>query len=149
MLWLLKNQNLISHNLLTENDQKFAGPLAQRRERSRARFGVLGPIAMTIRIRGALGLEHCPVNRFQATLGIHQIHSCCIGFICVFGWHQSTCLGLGFKVLLFSVEPIRARPTLACQQGLRVLMFYEQCYFKTIETCCFKQRLEVGAPAMR
>ena len=85
-------------------------------------FVCLKPIAMAIRILpGALGLELCRVNRNQATLKFDQNHWFYIGCISVCGWHRSIFLGLGFRVLLFLVEPARARAIMAWQQGLRFL----------------------------
>ena len=74
---------------------------------------------MTIRILpGAFGLELCLVNRFQATDEMNQHHWFYTDVINMSDYHRLGFLGLGFRVLLVSLEPASARAIMAFQQGL-------------------------------
>ena len=90
---------------------------------------------MTVRVLpGAFGLEFCPLNRNKANLEMSQNPLFYNGRIGISAWQRSALLGLGVRVLLFSLKPASARAIMAFQQGLRVVCSMNNaiCMFHSI-----------------
>ena len=108
------------------------------------------PIGMAIRVcRGAFGLELCPARTWQATSRIIQKWWFRMGFtirrarLWLANSHLVSCAPR------VSLQPARAIAIMACQQCLRFWCSRNNVIWKPLnKKMIYKQKLEVGAPAM-